>query len=238
MNIAHYLPHNVHRYFYRKKNKERYKGLKALRYSESAYSLRSYDRHKVIFIHIPKSAGVSVCTSLFGNLGGGHTTADDYEIVYSSLEFHSYFKFSFVRNPWDRLYSAYRYLKAGGMNAEDKAWAHNHLRPYETFESFVLNWVNPLSVNSYIHFVPQHKFIVLSRKKEICVDFLGRFENLESDFSEIIERCPSLNESALEKLNASEKNRTYFRDAYSSNMSAIVEKAYAEDITLFGYKFN
>lgn len=83
------------------------------------FSLRSFDHYRYLFIHITKTAGTSVAISLFGELPY-HYTAVQYRVIYGRKTFNRYFKFAFVRNPWDRLYSAYSFLKNGGWNNEDR----------------------------------------------------------------------------------------------------------------------
>ena len=67
--------------------------------SPSGYSYSGFDRLQCIFVHIPKCAGVSIASSLFGNLGGGHATLSEYRLVFDCREFNRYFKFAVVRNP-------------------------------------------------------------------------------------------------------------------------------------------
>src|SRR5579864_4267416 len=55
--------------------------------NDEGYTFRPFDEHRCIFVHIPKCAGVSICTSLFGNLAGGHTDLRTYELVFSPAEF-------------------------------------------------------------------------------------------------------------------------------------------------------
>ena len=105
---------------------------------EKRSSYDGFDRTRSIFVHIPKAGGVSVAISLYGNRAGSHTSVSGYQLVFSAAEFQSYFKFTFVRNPWDRLYSAYRFLSAGGMNDLDRSWSEKHLAGVEDFEAFVL----------------------------------------------------------------------------------------------------
>ena len=73
-----------------------------------------------IFIHIPKVAG----TSILSMLGKKYTGRDHlpWYVYYTAnpVYFQNAFKFSFVRNPWDRTFSAYRYLLAGGNQRGDK----------------------------------------------------------------------------------------------------------------------
>lgn len=89
-------------------------------------------------MHVPKAAGISVATTLYGNMAGSHTPLSRDELVFSRRDFERYFKFTFVRNPWDRLYSAYTFLKNGGRNQSDEAWTRSNLGGFSDFESFVL----------------------------------------------------------------------------------------------------
>ena len=79
------------------------------------FSLRGFDREKAIFVHIPKAAGTSIALSIFGELPY-HYKAIDYIVFFGRKTFNQYFKFAFVRNPWDRVYSAYTYLRKGGWD--------------------------------------------------------------------------------------------------------------------------
>jgi len=195
----------------------------------------SFDRHKCIFFHIPKAAGTSVSLSLFG-YQVGHLSFD--QMYYSNPKKASeYFKFTFVRNPWSRLVSAYQFLSAGGMNPTDKIWAENNLIKNEGFNEFVLRWVNDENINSYIHFIPQYKFIT-DRNGVIRADFVGKTENFQKDF-EIISSEIGMKSTLLHsnKSNNSLNNKSY--TAFYDNVSKeIVASVYQRDIELFGYKFD
>jgi len=129
-----------------------------LRNSEGEKSLKPFDRHRCIFVHIPKTGGVSISKSLFGNLAGGHMTIERYKIIFTKDEFDQYFKFTFVRNPWDRLVSAFTFLKGGGMDERDERWAKMHLSEFDDFESFVKGWINERNIYSKNHFIPQFEY--------------------------------------------------------------------------------
>src|SRR5258706_16293188 len=77
-----------------------------------------FDEHRCIFVHIPKCAGNSVTKSLsqFGGFDCGHTNLKRFQIMFGPEEFNRYFKFAFVRNPYDRLFSAFLFMKKGGTN--------------------------------------------------------------------------------------------------------------------------
>ncbi|HSH75802.1 MAG TPA: sulfotransferase family 2 domain-containing protein, partial [Longimicrobiales bacterium] len=116
------VPQDVRRLTFRLLRRRSYRSLQRLRseVTEDGYTLRSFDDRRCIFVHIPKCAGFSVARSLFGNLAGGHLTVRKYQMIYRRREFSEYFKFTFVRNPWDRVVSAFFFLKEGGVNEVDK----------------------------------------------------------------------------------------------------------------------
>ncbi len=110
-----------------------------------------------------------------------HLLLDDYKIIFGETLFKNYFKFSFVRNPWDRVLSAYIFLKKGGYSKKDKNWSEQHLSEYNQFEDFVKYWLNDKNIYTQIHFVPQYLF-VCNQNLIPEIDFIGHFENLEQDF--------------------------------------------------------
>ena len=73
-----------------------------------------WKRAGVIFVHIPKSAGVAINTALY-NRPLGHFFATDIQKVIPNA-FDSLLTFGVVRNPLDRLVSAYRFAKSGGTS--------------------------------------------------------------------------------------------------------------------------
>jgi hypothetical protein len=200
------------------------------------YSLAPFDNRRAIFVHIPKTGGISVSTALFGNLAGGHTRISEYRNIFDEKEFNQYYKFTFVRNPWDRLYSAYCFLKAGGINEDDSAWSVSHLSNIDTFEAFVMHFLNEDIIYTEVHLVPQYKFIC-DENGQTLVDFIGRFENIENDFNVIAKKiAPG---AKLAHMNSSTKNRaTNTNTIFTQAMRDKVAILYARDIELFGYQFD
>ena len=198
-------------------------------------TLTSADELKCIFIHIPKCAGTSISQALFGNFGGGHILAADYQWLYAPEEYTEFFKFTFVRNPWDRLVSAFYFLKSGGITDEDKRFSAKNLARYDTFEKFVTEWVTPQNIMRYYHFQPQVHFLCVDNRPP-RLDFMGYYENIAEDFSFV---CNRLGVKAdLVFWNKARIGRGGYRTLYTDRMKQIVAEVYAQDIALLGYVFD
>ena len=203
-----------------------------LRSSDGEISLRGFDELGCIFVHIPKSAGVTINKVLFGNLGGSHRSVRIYKRVFGPYTFSKYFKFTFVRNPYSRLLSAFRFLKSGGFDHGDQIWAEENLSGYETFEEFVENWLSEENIMDYWHFQPQFIF-VCDRTFEPEVDFIGHFETINEDFQEI---CGRLNiRRELKQHNKGPEKKAHWSTYYSEKTLEKVYRIYRKDFELFGY---
>jgi hypothetical protein len=147
-------------------------------------------------------------------------------------KFRLYFKFAFVRNPWDRLVSTFFFLKRGGMDEVDRAWAAQNLAVYPDFGNFVRNWLTPENAMSFPHFRPQC-FFVADEAGKVMVDFLGRYETLAKDFAEVT--CRLGRNCGLPVVNKGE--HAPFTAYYDDETREIVARVYSRDINLFSYSF-
>lgn len=188
--------------------------------------------NRSIFIHLPKTAGTSVSKAL-GLPSSRHVPAEAYRIA-NPGKFARFFKFAFVRNPYDRLVSSYTFLNNGGMNEDDARFAKHHLQPYESFEHFVLEGLARHSeVQYWVHFRPQSNFICDSKGKNL-MDFTGRFEQISEDYSVIANRLGKARDLPV----TNQSRRGDYREAYSPELIDIVSRLYAEDLKTFGYGFD
>lgn len=200
------------------------------------YTLKSFKETETIFIHIPKAAGMSLANAIYGNFAGSHAKVSDYRYIFAENEFDRFFKFSFVRNPWDRLYSAYSFLKKGGINSQDKNWSELNLSRYKNFEHFVMEWVSGKNIYSYIHFVPQVDFLIIPGISKIQIDYLGFFENLNDDFDYISSKIKVSNR--LRHINKTISRKKTYAEMYNKDMISLVHNVYRKDIDIFGYSFD
>jgi hypothetical protein len=188
------------------------------------------DQHECIFIHIPKAAGTSVALTLFGR-NSRHVPWHEYYAA-NPHKFARYYKFAFVRNPWDRLVSSYMFLTKGGMNTADAAWAQQYLTPFTDFEHFVLEGIQRSEILSWVHFLPQSHFICNAQGK-CLMDFIGKFESLENDFTVVAAKLGC--ERKLAKVNIGQ--RDHYQQYYTEATRAKVAEVYAKDVACFGYEF-
>jgi hypothetical protein len=230
------LPYDLGHYLHRMINKSGYINSQNLRNKVVAgyeYSYKGFDEKKCIYVHIPKAGGVSLSMQLFGNLGGGHNRIKDYRLIFSKEEWHAYYKFTVVRNPWDRLVSAYFFLKEGGFDEIDKKWFDANLSKYKDFEDFVVSWLSKKNIYTWNHFIPQFEFVCIGNK--IVVDKVLKLENMLSNIAEI-------NKKLNTNINSSHENKTKSRESdyrvyYTDRTKKIVEEIYRNDIEMFNYEF-
>ncbi len=179
-----------------------------------------------VFFHIPKTAGISISKSLFGGVKWGHRSVNFYKSHYGEKVFNSLYKFCFVRNPYDRLFSAYTFLKEGGINNQDLEFSNSHLQEFASFDEFVLKGLEKQEIMDWVHFKPQYTF-VCDENDNIVMDFVGKMETLNTDFNTV---CKHLNiESELQKLNMSSEKKNEF----SEKVKTMIKLKYQKDFNLF-----
>ena len=179
-----------------------------------------------LFFHIPKTAGISVSKSLFGDVKWGHRSVAFYKTYYGEDTFNSLYKFCFVRNPYKRLFSAYTFLKEGGINNQDLEFSKSYLKEYINFNEFVLKGLERKEIMNWVHFKPQYTFICDENDK-VVMDFIGKVENLKTDFNTV---CKHLNiKSELQTLNKSK----IIKSEFSEEIKTIIKLKYQKDFNLF-----
>lgn len=181
------------------------------------------------FIHIPKSAGLSLVAAL--NIRPpGHFPFSCFERVLSRHECEETFFFSFVRHPVDRLLSAYFYLKSGGGGEYDRAMSAYLNERYPTIDLLVREGLHDRVVSQFIHFIPQHEFLS-SHKGDLEVNFVGRYETLNDDFVELCKRLRCV--AFLPRLNVTDVVAK--EGILDSSARRMVEDFYHADMQRFEY---
>ena len=181
------------------------------------------DRYKVIFIHIPRTGGTSFSEGLNRAIN-----AQQFEHKHSPIEkikrvapkkYKRYKKVTLVRNPWDRLYSRYKWLNK---------WLLKGNRPTPTFEKAVKE--NRI----HEHHLRPHQFFI-KQGDIVLIDKFCFFETLQTNFNQLC-RSVKARPVKLKHLNAA-GTRVDYRAQYDNEMIDIVANFYREDIEMFGYTF-
>lgn len=190
-------------------------------------------QHHCIFIHIPKVAGTSVLNVLSGYaVSRDHLPWHVYYVA-SPKRFWSYFKFSLVRNPWERAWSTYQYLVNGGNKTSDLSIS-NELKQFSSFDDFLISGLGKGNFRSHLLFQPQSNFIVGPDGRPV-VDYLGRYESLNDDFAVIAKR---LNISTPLPHSNKGLGSLGVSAAYKKvEAIRVVAEIYKQDIKAFGYSF-
>jgi len=183
-------------------------------------------RLKTTFVHVPKTAGVAICTSL-GLRIGGHRRFQDMR----RRTPESYFVFSVVRNPWDRLVSAYTYFKSGGRGFPNDKAMQRTLSPFKTFAGFCES-ISPELIAQWTKIVPH--FLPQVYWSDPRIDKVCRFENIKEDFAEV---CSHIETGGVPLLRRNVSDHARYTEYYDSSSQEKVAKIYNSDIQTYNYKF-
>lgn len=201
-------------------------------------------RHQFIFVAIPKTGTHSVRQALREQMGPedmeqvglfvqkslpipdlakirhGHLTLSQLRPHLDADTFDNFFKFAFVRNPFDRFvsYCSFVTRQKGQFDRNPRA----------VMEHFVANppW-------DRILFQPQHQFLIDEQGK-LLTDYVGRVEQMQESYDAIAQRI-GIPTAPLERVNSS--RRADYRGYYDQELIDGVAKLYARDLELFGYSF-
>jgi hypothetical protein len=194
---------------------------------------------RFLFVHIPKTAGNSIQTILrhysedeivalraeqdgierFGLRNPSykikkHSTLAEYRAALGEARFRDLYKFTCVRNPWDRMVSYYF-----GTTQLVETWNRKE------FRKLILR---ALSVRDYLQL----------DKGEADpfgnIDYIMRFENLADDFRAVSTRL-GIPDAPLPQYNRS--NREHYSKYYDAELCELIRKRFAPEINRFGYAF-
>jgi Sulfotransferase family len=186
--------------------------------------------HEFIFIHINKTGGTSIEKAFQPDadqvdVRHKHAPVAFYKLTFPD-QFRTYFKFAFVRNPWDWLVSRYHWSRD-----------RQHLFDY-SFDEFLTRLKKRIRLSQTALWLEDEalkpQLDRLTIKGAIAVDFVGRFENLQSDFDLV---CCRLQIEPRTLQHVHKTHHAHYADYYSDENRKIVEQLYAADIATFGYRF-
>ena len=203
-------------------------------------------RHRFIFAAVPKTGTHAVRQALREHLDEGDVEqvglfvnkrfpwADLAEIQHGHLSlqqvrpylgdnaFNSYFKFAFVRNPFDRFVSYCAFMLRGGD--EFQKW------PREAMHHFLFR--DP--PERHILFQPQASLLLASDGRTLLTDGIGRVEDMQRSYDVICAQI-GIASRPLDRINGT--TRGDYRQYYDKALIDGVSARYAQDLELFGYGF-
>jgi hypothetical protein len=133
---------------------------------------------KIVFIHIPKTAGNSIKRVLDMQDTTYHASPTD---LVSPQVWNTYFTFACIRHPIDRLLSSYFYHTATKYSERNGIYSQR----FKDLEKFTLN--------KYFHVFKEQtralsrmiEFIYHSDSRKPLIDYIVRFEHLQEDMNYI-----------------------------------------------------
>ncbi len=188
----------------------------------------------MIFVHVPKAAGTSISHALYGR-SLGHFKASQIK-KWCPQEFEKNFKFAFVRNPWARAVSAYRFAMQGYTDTAGMRRSKQYnVSDFLSFESFVYEWLADKDLANLDNvFQPQYLFVV-DEDEKLMVDFLGKVESFSDDLNKVMVQTGK-NFDILD-LNRVGTEGSYAEFYTNQRLIDAVASLYSKDIELFGYNF-
>jgi len=154
--------------------------------------------------------------------------------------YRNYFKFGFVRNPWDRIVSCYfnKFREGGpGLGLPDDG-VDVELYPGMTFAEFVEAVHAIPDESSNPHFKSQHTVFCPAGDREVLADFVGRFEDLSADFEHVTKKIGAAGEIELpHKLRSKNRKGRSYADFYDDRLKKLVHERFRDDIEIFEYSF-
>jgi len=212
------------------------------------------DKFNFIFFHVPKAAGSSIIEGFRKNYPKtvvinenneklkqhlisneyknwpNHTNSKTMKAYLGEKVFNNYFKFAFVRNPFDKLVSIYHYVK----QKEAKIF-EGKIQQLPKFNQ------NIISSKSFEHWVKecnlgdtQFSFLT-SNAGELLVNYVGKTEHIQADLSYIygILKTPNM---YVSKVNTSK--RKDYRSYFDNESIDIASQKFKDDVHFFGYDFD
>lgn len=200
-------------------------------------------KHKFIFFAMPKTGTHAIREalrehldpddweqqSLFGKtalpipqlaaLGHGHISVRQVKRHLPEDVWNTYFKFAFVRDPYDRFISTYFFLNRGQLVAgEDET---RNMKEAIQFKPY----------NSMLLVAPQHHLIT-ERDGTIGIDYVARYEDIQAAYEHICGQI-GIPTKILTKKNTSDHKPS--NSYYDSELRTLVSNFYRTDFELLGY---
>lgn len=213
-------------------------------------------KYNFLFVHIAKTGGTSVRSALqslrwrdpwyypqflcsrLSHLSGHrigskfprHSRIVAAKEMLPEAFFNNLFKFAIVRNPWDLQVSSYHHIR------RERPHLMSHIETFEEFIHWKLDPQRPYQFHVDTSIQSQLDYLIDLQGK-ILVDFIGHYENLNEDFSEITRHIGVDHLSLPHKRKATDRNKDY-RSYYDDRLAEKVGDYFKRDIEALDYRFD
>ena len=184
--------------------------------------------NKFIFIAIPKTASTTI------HLAWGHVEHPPPPLYHMKLDecleqnpqSEDYFKFCFVRNPYERFISTWYNLID---TTAGHTWAKDLLQ-YETLENFCVNFAKS-KWSKWVHFRPQIDYCTVNGKNKM--DYIGRQEHFDEHFDTICKKI-GVHRPVTGRYRSTPHGT--INECLNDEMKDIIFNFYKEDFKAFSYE--
>ena len=184
-----------------------------------------------LFIHVPKTGGRSILTAC-GERYGKHLTLKEHIDQLGEQRVDDMFKFTVVRNPWNRVFSVWRFFVRNDPLLEKYR------------DDFTL-WIIEKSMTNKVPLPPDSQLDQMEWYKDtnglVKIDTFLRFEYLDEDFERVKDRVGAVKplgkvgQDDFEKSGLTSRN---YRDYYRNDAAIqFIETLNKELIARFGYTY-
>ena len=200
------------------------------------------EKKKFIFIHIPKNSGTAMTNEIQKRYNQSQILRDVernginigidkmhlyYDVIYKFISkeiLDNYIKFCIIRNPYNKLYSAWNFIKDRHGYSDI-----NDFIKYKLDENFIYG-KEIIPNDARVHYRPQFTF-VYDNEYNIFVDFIIRYENLNEDIFKLNKKY-NLDIPLYDNSNS---KKSYI-NLFNKESIIKINTLYKKDFELFNYK--
>lgn len=212
------------------------------------------EKYKFIFVHIPKTAGLSV-TDAFGKYGRPrgrsisrsisrrlpfqespstahfrvHEPASKMVQKLTRPVFDEFLSFSVIRNPFEHAVSHYEYMKQFRIKSTANKVAKMPFVEYLTYRQGTPIWNDTIFAK-----MPSQSYYLTDTSGALLVDRLIRFENLSPELEQLSVDL-TLPEFSLRHVNKTKATKRPTASYYNPETEDLVRSIYAPDFDLLDY---
>ncbi len=205
---------------------------------------------RCLFINIPKCASISTKRMFKLSLVTDplwHCPWEQAQEILGNEVTDNYFKFTLVRNPWERVVSAWKMFEQHKFRKQSRSYSLSEFLDVVTDSSIGYeanyrtlkerpSWEQSIE-NIRHHTLPaMHSYYgLVNRKNEIITDYVGQFEHLQNDLAIVADKLGV----RFDKVPHTNRTRHgSYTEYYDDSCRETVSRYFKSDIDAFGYQFD